>query len=325
MTRFGLQMPSFTFEGLPTDQLFERVAETAIAAERSGFDSLWLMDHYHQIWTVGPPSEPMLEAYTLLGGVAARTSSISLGTMVTGVTYRNPAFLAKVVTTLDVVSAGRAILGIGAAWNEEESRAYGYDWPSVSERFERLEDALQICKAMFTQEQSSFQGTRHHIEGAYNIPQPVQPGGPKILIGGGGEKKTLRLVAKYADMWNGFGDEEAIRHKLEVIEQHCSDIGRDPKEITTTRLGTLILADTHEDADRTVTAIRELRGMDEATARASLIWGTADEAAERIQGFFDVGLDGMLFNLPKGSTPADVERAGAMLTERFGDRAATRA
>jgi F420-dependent oxidoreductase-like protein len=324
MTRFGLQMPSFTFDGLSTDQLFERVAETALAAERSGFDSFWVMDHYHQIWTVGPPSDPMLEAYTLLGGVAARTSSISLGAMVTGVTYRNPAFLAKVVTTLDVVSAGRAILGIGAAWNEEESRAYGYDWPGVSERFERLEDALQICKAMFTQEQSSFRGTRHHTEGAYNVPQPVQPGGPKILIGGGGEKKTLRLVARYADMWNGFGDEEQIRHKLEVIGQHCTDIGRDPNEITTTRLGTLIVTDTHEEAEALVDEVKRLRGLDDAAARASMISGTADDVAERIQRFFDVGLDGMLFNLPKGSTPEDVERAGAMLTERFGDRAASR-
>src|SRR3954447_1204423 len=151
MTRFGLQMPSFTFEGLRTDQMFERVAETALAAERSGFDSFWVMDHYHQIWTVGPPSEPMLEAYTLLGGVAARTSSISLGTMVTGVTYRNPAFLAKVVTTLHIVSSGRSILGVGAAVQEDETRAYGYDWPPPAERFERLEDALHICRGMFTQ------------------------------------------------------------------------------------------------------------------------------------------------------------------------------
>ena len=206
MTRFGLQLPSFTFPDVADDKLFDRIIEIAQAAEGSGFDSFWVMDHYHQIGHIGPPSDPMLEAYTLLSAVAARTSRVMLGAMVTGVTYRNPAFLAKVVTTLDVVSSGRAILGIGAAWNEEESRAYGYDWPSTAERFERLEDALQICRAMFTQPRSTFQGKRHHIDGAYNDPQPVQPGGPKILIGGGGEKKTLRLVAQYADMWNGFGD-----------------------------------------------------------------------------------------------------------------------
>jgi F420-dependent oxidoreductase-like protein len=318
MTRFGLQMPSFTFEGVPTSGMFERIAETAIAAEESGFDSFWVMDHYHQIWTVGPPELPMLEAYTLLGGVAARTSRISLGTMVTGVTYRNPAFLAKVVTTLDVVSAGRAILGIGAAWNEDESRAYGYDWPPVSERFERLEDALQICRAMFTQEQSTFRGTHHHVEGAYNVPQPVQEGGPKILIGGGGEKKTLRLVARYADMWNGFGTPEEIRHKLDVIAEHCRDIGRDPSEIVTTRLGTLALSDSAEAAERQREEFQQRRNVDDANLRGSLIWGTPDMVAERVQEYFDVGLDGMLFNLPPGSTPEDVARAGRVLTERFG-------
>ena len=179
MTRFGLQLPSFTFPDVPDDKLFDRIIEIAQAAEGSGFDSFWVMDHYHQIGSVGPPSDPMLEAYTLLSAVAARTSRVTLGAMVTGVTYRNPAFLAKVVTTLDIVSAGRAILGIGAAWNEEESRAYGYDWPPTAERFERLEDALQICRAMFTQPRSTFQGKRHRIDGAYNDPQPVQPGGPK--------------------------------------------------------------------------------------------------------------------------------------------------
>lgn len=239
------------------------------------------------------------------------------GLQIPSFTYRNPAFLAKTVTTLDVVSSGRAMLGIGAAWNDEESRAYGYDWPPVEERFERLEDALQICRAMFTNEQSTFHGTRHSIEGAYNVPQPVQPGGPKILIGGGGEKKTLRLVAKYADLWNGFGTVEDIRHKLEVIERHCRDVGRDPDEIVTTRLGTLALADTMEEAERLREGFQRRRGLDDAAVGASLIWGTADVVAERIQAYFDAGLDGMLFNLPPGSSADDVRRAGAMLTERF--------
>jgi len=320
MTRFGLQMPSFTFDGLPTSALFERIAETALAAEASGFDSFWVMDHYHQIWTVGPPDLPMLEAYTLLAGVAARTSRISLGAMVTGVTYRNPAFLAKVVTTLDVVSSGRAILGIGAAWNEDESRAYGYEWPSVGERFERLEDALQICRLMFTQPKSSFEGTRHRIDGAYNIPQPVQEGGPRILIGGGGEKKTLRLVARYADMWNGFGSPDDIRHKLDVIREHCREIGREPSEIVTTRLGTLSVAESAEDAERQREAFKRRRHVDDAGLRASFICGTADEVGERVQEYLDTGLDGMIFNLPPGSTPEDVTRAGRVLTERFGSR-----
>lgn len=205
MPTFGLQMPSFTFEDTPDERMFARIAETAIAAEEAGFDSFWVMDHYHQIPFVGPDTEPMLEGYTLLSGVAARTHRINLGTMVTGVTYRNPAFLAKVVTTLDIVSSGRAILGIGAAWNEIESRAYGYAWPSTAERFERLEDALRICRGMFTAARTTYEGKRHRVNGAVNVPQPVQSGGPRILIGGNGEGKTLRLVARYADMWNGFG------------------------------------------------------------------------------------------------------------------------
>ncbi|MGZ8571917.1 MAG: TIGR03560 family F420-dependent LLM class oxidoreductase, partial [Actinomycetota bacterium] len=198
MTHLGLQLPSFTFPDVPDNRLFERVAAIAKAAEDSGFDSFWVMDHYHQIANMGPRTDPMLEAYTVLSGVAARTSTIRLGAMVTGVVYRNPAFLAKVVTTLDVVSSGRAILGIGAAWNDEEARAYGYDWPSTRERFDRLEDALRICRAMFTQQETSFRGAVHRVDGALNIPQPVQPGGPKILVGGGGERKTLALTARYA-------------------------------------------------------------------------------------------------------------------------------
>src|ERR687888_1573863 len=162
VTRFGLQIPSFTYPDVSDEKLFERIAEIAVTAEQAGFDSVWVMDHYYQIPMVGRADEPMLEAYTLLSGLAARTTRARLGAMVTGVTYRNPAYLAKVVTTLDVVSSGRAILGIGGAWNEDESRAYGYDWPPVAERFERLDDAIAICKAMFTQERSTYHGKRHH-------------------------------------------------------------------------------------------------------------------------------------------------------------------
>ena len=318
MTRFGLQLPSFTFPDVPDDKLFDRIIEIAQAAESSGFDSFWVMDHYHQIGHIGPPSDPMLEAYTLLAAVAARTSRVALGAMVTGVTYRNPAFLAKVVTTLDIVSSGRAILGIGAAWNEEESRAYGYDWPSTAERFERLEDALQICRAMFTQPRSTFQGKRHHIDGAYNNPQPVQPGGPKILIGGGGEKKTLRLVAQYADMWNGFGDPTAIKHKVEVLAGHCRDVGRDPADIVKTRLGTLVVTATEEEGDARREEFKKMRGIDDAMLPSMFTCGTADEVGDAVQPFFDAGLDGLIFNMPPGSTPDMVELAGNALTERFG-------
>jgi F420-dependent oxidoreductase-like protein len=286
MPHLGVQMPSFTFEGVPNERMFERIVETALAAEQAGFDSFWVMDHYHQIPNVGAETEPMLEAYTLLGGVAARTSRIRLGTMVTGVTYRNPALLAKVVTTLDIVSSGRAILGIGAAWNESESRAYGYDWPPTAERFERLEDALQICRGMLTQERTTFHGKRHGVDGAISAPQPVQPGGPKIMIGGGGERKTLRLTARYADMWNGFGTVDEIRHKLDVLQQHCRDVDRDPSEIVKTRLGTPV---------------------------------TEPDIVEVSRPFFEeAGLDGMVYGASRGATPEDVSQAGRALRSAFG-------
>jgi F420-dependent oxidoreductase-like protein len=318
LATFGLQLPSFTFPGVPDDRLFERIVAIAQAAEASGFDSFWVMDHYHQIAHIGPPSDPMLEAYTILSGVAARTSALRLGAMVTGVTYRNPAFLAKVVTTLDIVSSGRAILGIGAAWNEEESRAYGYDWPPVAERFERLEDALRICKAMFREPRSTYHGDRHSIDGAYNVPQPVQASGPKVMIGGGGERKTLRLTARYADMWNGFGDPDMVRHKLEVLGDHCRDIGRDPADIVKTRLGTLIVADSKDEAEMRREAYKADRGWSDADLAMRLICGEPDAVRGAVQTFLDAGLDGMIFNMPPGSTPAEVELAGRTLTEQFG-------
>jgi F420-dependent oxidoreductase-like protein len=318
VTHLGLQLPSFTFPDVPDDRMFERIAETALAAEASGLDSFWVMDHYHQIANVGPETDQMLEAYTVLSGVAARTSRISLGAMVTGVTYRNPAFLAKVVTTLDIVSSGRAILGIGAAWNDRESLAYGYDWPPVAERFERLEDALQICRSMFTQERSTYHGKRHHIDDAVNVPQPIQTGGPRILIGGGGERKTLRLVAEYADMWNGFGDVPTIERKLEVLARHCADVGRDPAEIVTTRLGTLIVAPSEEEAQRRKAKWQQERGVDDASIAMRLTWGSPDTIGERVRPFLEAGLRGLLFNMPKGSTPEDVERAGRALRSAVG-------
>ena len=314
MPHFGLQLPSFTFPDVPDDRLFERIASIATAVESSGFDSFWVMDHYHQIANIGPPTDPMLEAYTLLGAVAARTSRVALGAMVTGVTYRNPAFLAKVATTLDIVSSGRVILGIGAAWNEEESRAYGYDWPSTSERFERLEDALQICRSMFTQHETTFKGDVHHVQGALNMPQPVQPGGPRILVGGGGERKTLRLVATYADMWNGFGDADMIRHKLDVLRGHCDAVGRDFDQIVTTRLGTMIVAETADEADRLRRTWQEERGVDDASLGMRLTWGDVEGVREQARTLLEAtGLGGLLFNMPAGSSVEQVAMAGEAL------------
>jgi F420-dependent oxidoreductase-like protein len=318
ITHFGLQIPNFTFPGVEDPELFERVAQIAVAAEQSGFDSVWVMDHFYQITGVGPRTDPMLESYTLLGAIAARTERASLGAMVTGVTYRNPAYLAKVATTLDVISAGRAILGIGAAWNDDEHAGYGFGFPSVTERMERLEEALQICRAMFTQEAPSFTGRHYAIAAALNRPRPIRPGGIPILVGGGGEHKTLRLVAKYGDACNIFGDVTTVRHKLEVLNRHCEAIGRDPAEITRTRLGSLVIAETNAEAERKARLVAEARGMDAARMRDYLLVGDPDSVCEQLAKYFDAGLDGMIFNMHDAQDLDPVCLAGKTLSTAFG-------
>jgi F420-dependent oxidoreductase-like protein len=317
VTRIGLQIPSFTYPGVPDRELFERIAAIAVTAEESGFDSVWVMDHLHQIWAVGPETDPMPEGYTLLAGLAARTRRVGLGTMVTGVTYRNPALLAKIVTTLDIVSAGRAILGIGAAWNEGEHVAYGYDFPSVGERFERLEDALNICRLMFSAEPAPvYSGRRHSIAGALNNPKPLR-GRIPILIGGGGERRTLRLVAEYADACNLFGDLDTIRHKLDVLERHCADVGRDPAEITKTKLTTVVVGRTVEDARATAEEVSRGRGDMAAAFLASAVVGDADAVVEQVAAHREAGLDGLIFNLPEIRDPDQVRLAGEAVAKAF--------
>jgi F420-dependent oxidoreductase-like protein len=315
VTRLGLQIPSFTYPGVPDDKLFDRIAQIASTAEESGFDSVWVMDHFYQIPIMGPRTDPMLESYTLLSGLAARTSRIRLGAMVTGVTYRNPALLAKMVTTLDVVSSGRAILGIGAAWNEEEHRGYGFDFPPVPERMERLEEAVRICRAMFTEETPSFHGTHYRIDEAVNAPRPVQAGGPPILIGGMGERKTLQLVAKYADACNLFGDPNGVRQKLNVLRRHCDDVGRDIDHITKTRLGGLIVRRTHEEAERALAEAAAARGMPVEMARAYIASGTPDEVLAVAEGLLGAGLDGLIFNMHGVQELEPVALAGETLSK----------
>jgi F420-dependent oxidoreductase-like protein len=225
--RLGLQIPSFNLPDVSPDDLFERLTEIAATAESSGFDSLFVMDHLHQIPGVGPQTNWMLEGNTIVAALAARTEVLQLGLMVGAVTYRNPALHAKITTTLDVISRGRAIHSLGAAWFEDEHRAYGFDFPPLEERFERLEDALRIARAMFTEAPASVEGRHHRIVNALNNPQPLR-GDIPILVGGSGERRTLRLVARHADACNVMGDPERVRHLLGVLAEHCEAVGRDP-------------------------------------------------------------------------------------------------
>ena len=252
MATFGVQLPNFS--GFDPADLFEHVADLATTAETSGFDSLWVMDHFFQLPPLGGPDQPMLEAYTLLGALAARTRRIQLGTLVTGVTYRNPGILAKIVTTLDVISRGRAILGIGGAWYDVEHRGLGVDYPSDGVRLDMLSEAVQICRSMFTGDDVSFDGNHYRLDHARNLPRPVRPGGPKILIGGGGEKRTLRLVALYADKCNVTGDVGTLARKIEVLHRHCAEVGRDPAEIDVTWMAPLILT----TSDQNTAEVRQM-------------------------------------------------------------------
>jgi F420-dependent oxidoreductase-like protein len=230
--RIGLQIPDFTTPNGPS-RLGADLATVARTADEAGFGWIAVMDHFFQIGVIGPPEREMLEAYTTLGYLAACTSRAKLVTLVTGAVYRHPGILAKTVTTLDVLSGGRAWLGIGAAWNEEESRALGIPFPPVAERFERLEETLQICLRMWSSDESPFDGRHYLLERPLNSPQALSSPHPPIMIGGGGERKTLRLVARYAQACNLFPGPD-LGHKLDVLRAHCDTEGRDYDEITKT-------------------------------------------------------------------------------------------
>ncbi len=305
--RIGLQIPNFNL-GVPDDQLFEAVVELARAAEDSGFESLWVMDHFYQLPALGGPTQPMLESYTLLGGLAARTTRITLGTMVTGVTYRNPALLAKIVTTLDVLSAGRAMLGIGAAWYDVEHEGLGVDFPPVGERIDRLEEAVQICRAMFRDEVATFAGRYYSVHEARNLPRPVQPGGPPILIGGSGERRTLRLVARYADYCNIVGDAATVRHKVDVLRRHCEAEGRDPGSVVVSRLSTLVITDSPDETKLVWELLNEAAGE----AAGGFNVGTEDEILAQVEELAEAGVDYCMFNMPTSGVDA-VRRAGGLL------------
>jgi F420-dependent oxidoreductase-like protein len=310
--RFGLQIPNFAQGDSPT-ALFEGVLERATAAEETGYDSVWVMDHFYQLPAMGGPSEPMLDAYTLLGALAARTSRVRLGAMVTGVTYRNPAHLAKIVTSLDVISGGRAILGNGAARYDVEHEGLGFDFPPAGERLDRLEEALVICRAMFSDEAPTFDGRYYRIHQAKNVPPPVQPGGPTILVGGGGEKRTLHLVARYADMCNIFGDAAEVAHKVDVLRAHCASVGRDPSEVTVSRLSTLVLTAGDDETQATKEFLRQVTGQDPTGSDI----GTPDQLIARVEELAAAGVQYFVFNMPTG-TPATVRQVGELLVGAFG-------
>jgi F420-dependent oxidoreductase-like protein len=256
--KLGLQISSFTWPGGP-EAIGPTLGRIAGQADDVGLDSIWVMDHFIQIRSVGRAEEPMLEGWTALGFLAAMTKRARLGLMVGGVHYRLPGLWVKAATTLDVLSGGRAWLGIGAAWNQEESEALGFPFPPLGERFEMLEETLQIAHGMWTGERGSeepFVGRQFRASRLLNAPQSISRPRPPIMIGGGGERKTLRLVARYGDATNVFGGPAAIHHKYEVLREHCAAIGRDPDEIERSTLQSVNLAS--ESPDQVVDRFGEL-------------------------------------------------------------------
>ena len=300
--KFGIQHPNFSYDYPRTEVSHVPITlkNLITTAERFGFDSFWLMDHFHQIPVVGSINEPMLEGWTTLSYLAALTSNIKIGTLVTGNIYRYPSILAKIGATLDVLSSGRLIMGIGAAWNQEESLAYGINFPSNKDRFSMLEEAVQIIRKMWNKDenQSTFNGKFYRLHDAYCNPKPIQDPMPLIMIGGSGERKTLKLVAKYADACNIFGSPKTISKKLAVLKDHCMALNRDFDAILKTKLAHVVI---DNDKDLLANRLNErFQGVPQEERNEFVIYGTPEQIISQIQLFADSGIEYLIVNFEPG-------------------------
>jgi F420-dependent oxidoreductase-like protein len=325
MTRLGYQIPNFTYPGTGPGDLFAAVARQAKEADASGFDTVLVMDHFYQLPMLGAPDAYMLECYTLLAALARETENVRLGSLVTGNTYRNPAVLAKTVTALDIVSEGRAQLGIGAGWFELEHEAFGIEFGTFSDRFEKLEEALQVILPMLRGERPTLDGNHYQVKDVINQPPPASR--IPVMIGGSGERKTLRMVAQYADESNLIAPAEDIARKLEALAGHCRTLGRDRAEITVSWQRTACIAPTMELAERELHDYLGSRGIDVASldedSKAALLgrftYGDPDTVGERFSEDLATGVDGFTINLPaNGHIPERVALLGTTLAPLIG-------
>lgn len=320
MTRLGYQIPNFTYPDTRPDEIFDKVVAQAKAAEASGYDRVMVMDHFYQLPGIGAPEEPMFECYSMLSALAQHTKKVRLSALVTGNTYRNPTLLAKTITTLDHVSHGRATLGIGAGWFELEHVAMGFDFGTLSERFEKLEEALQIISPMLRGERANLDGKYYRAVDAANSPAPVSR--IPIMIGGQGEKKTLRMVAQYADESNLTGTVEDIPRKLEALDQHCEQLGRDRSEVTVTKLMMVAVAPTMKELEADLDALAKTKGMGDNVKdmiRKVLIYGDPDTVGEKIQDAVAMGIDGITVDLPvNGENTERIELLGEIAAKALG-------
>jgi F420-dependent oxidoreductase-like protein len=301
--KLGFQIPNFSY-GTGVEQLFPTVIAQAREAESAGFDSVFVMDHFYQLPMLGSPDQPMLEAYTALGALATATERVQLGTLVTGNTYRNPTLLAKVITTLDVVSAGRAILGIGTGWFELEHDELGYEFGTFTDRFNRLDEALQIILPMLKGERPTFSGKWYRAENA--LANPRYRDSVPLMIGGSGEKKTIPLAARHFDHLNVIAGFDELPGKLKVVRERCEEIGRDPATLETSMLITVLLDDNAKP------------DQIPAEMGSRMLAGSADRIAEQIQTkVLDVGVDGVIINVP-AYTPGVIAAVGDALRPLVG-------
>ena len=317
MTRLGYQIPNFTYPGVGPDRLFEVIARQAREAEAGGFDTVMVMDHFYQLPMIGTPDQYMLECYALLSALARETSTVRLSSLVTGNTYRNPAVLAKTVTTLDIVSGGRAQLGIGAGWFELEHSSFGIEFGTFTDRFEKLDEALQIIIPMLNGQRPSLDGKWYSVHDAMNEPPPV--GRIPVMIGGAGERKTLRFVARFADDSNLICAVDDVPRKLAVLDEHCGAERRDRSSITVTRQQSVCIAPTHAEALAELDAMLTGRGLSGSAleaARANVVYGDPDTVAEQMAAQLALGLDGFTVNaVANGHIEGRVQLLGETLAQ----------
>jgi F420-dependent oxidoreductase-like protein len=311
--RFGLHLSTF-----PWDDIAGGLAATATAAEQAGFESIWVMDHVRQIPQVGRDWDPMLESYTALAWLAASTSTVRLGALVTAITFRNVGHLGKIIATLDVLSGGRAQCGLGLAWYEREHQAYGWDFPAPPDRYRLLEDALQALPRLWGPGSKPFEGQVLNLPDTTCYPRPLQERVP-ILVGGGGETRTLRLAARHADAVNVMGTIDTVRHKVEVLRRHCADADRDPAEVAVTHLAPALVGADRREAMALVDRHRPPRvEPDDYAARVNA--GTVEDHIGRVRGLADAGVNEVIVSLPDLGSPGPgpsvepVERFGAVIS-----------
>jgi len=317
MTRLGYQIPNFTYDGVADADLFANVAAQAAEADRSGFDTVMVMDHFFQLPMLGPPDHAMLECYTVLAALSQHTSNARLAALVTGNTYRNPAVLAKTVTALDLVSGGRAQLGIGAGWYELEHESFGIPFGTFTDRFEKLEEALNIILPMLRGERPNLDGKHYQVKDVINQPPPLSR--IPVMIGGSGERKTLRMVAQYADAANFTSPLDEVPRKLDALAAHCDRLGRDLTDITVSMNRVCCIADTADEALDDLKAFGRTIGFDydamDEDSRAMILslftWGGPDEVEEQLTTALASGVDGFTLALPaNGHKPGRVEMLG---------------